>query len=164
MADLTWFDGYSGQTTEELLALEGKYRTDSLVVAFEDAIQRRESEGLTGEEATVLAIEALEREVNNGGYSQFFLNSSCAYAPIVVNGLRQIGCSEAAALTQKAIDALGVRGELTAEAIEAVMVTENEERDTAFAECDARYFERVGDLSAPLLEYIKKHRDRIRLT
>ena len=69
-----WLDGYSGQTVEQLLSLEGKCRTDSLVLAFEQAIsQKAESanQGLTNPEHIVLAVEALEREVNNGGYDQF---------------------------------------------------------------------------------------------
>jgi len=29
MPELQWLDGYSGQTVDELIALEGKYRIDS---------------------------------------------------------------------------------------------------------------------------------------
>jgi hypothetical protein len=32
-----FLESYAGQSTEELLALEGKYRIDSLVLAFEQA-------------------------------------------------------------------------------------------------------------------------------
>ncbi len=31
---------YSGQTTEQLIALDGEYRVDSLVLAFEQAFNR----------------------------------------------------------------------------------------------------------------------------
>ena len=41
-----WFDAYGGQTTEQLLALEGEYRTDSLVLAFEQAIRCPKNEAL----------------------------------------------------------------------------------------------------------------------
>jgi len=34
MADLKWLDQYSGETIEELLALNGEYRIDSLVVVL----------------------------------------------------------------------------------------------------------------------------------
>lgn len=65
----------SGQTVEQLLSLEGKSRIDSLVLAFEQAIsqkaERTGNEGLSYPERVVLAVEALEREVNNGGYAQF---------------------------------------------------------------------------------------------
>jgi hypothetical protein len=110
MPDLPWLDNYSGETTEELLALEGRYRTDSLVVVFEHAIDQKAAreglQSLSDEERVVLAVEALEREVNNGGYEQFFLNSTREYAPIIVDALTRIGCRRTAAITQKALDAL----------------------------------------------------------
>ena len=112
---LKWLEGYSGESTEQLLSLEGKYRTDSLVLAFEEGInQKAEREGtrsLTIEERIVLAVEALEREVNNGGYDQFFVNSSREFTPIMVGALKRIGCNKTASITQKAIEALGLIAE-----------------------------------------------------
>jgi Ni,Fe-hydrogenase I small subunit len=66
-----FLDSYEGQSTEELLALEREYRVDSLVLAFEQAIQNKSPDSISTEESYVLAVEGLEREVNNGGYSQF---------------------------------------------------------------------------------------------
>ena len=54
-----WLDACDGQTTERLLALEGEYRTDSLVLAFEQAIQNKaNSRPISKEERYVLAVEA----------------------------------------------------------------------------------------------------------
>jgi hypothetical protein len=67
-----FFKSYSGETTEQLLGLVNEYRIDSLVLAFEQAIQLKAVRApISRQERYVLAIEALEREVNNGGYSQF---------------------------------------------------------------------------------------------
>ena len=66
MAD-AFLEGYEGQSTEELLGLEGEYRLDSLVLAFEQAIQGKAPDSISTEESYVLAVEGLEREVNNGG-------------------------------------------------------------------------------------------------
>jgi hypothetical protein len=41
MSDLKWLDEYSGQTTHELIALQREYRTDSLVLAFEQALDQK---------------------------------------------------------------------------------------------------------------------------
>ena len=41
MPNLPFLDAYSGETTNELLALEGKYRIDSLVLAFERAVDQK---------------------------------------------------------------------------------------------------------------------------
>jgi hypothetical protein len=124
MYDLKWLEGYSGQTTEELIDLEGEYRTDSLVLAFEQALDQKAArvglEGLTEEERVVLAIETIEREVNNGGYGQLFTNSS-EYTPLFVSALHDIGCPEVAELTEQAIAALGIEGPITTEAIDRVM-------------------------------------------
>ena len=38
MSDPRWLDGYAGQSTDDLIALDGAYRTDSVVLAFEAAI------------------------------------------------------------------------------------------------------------------------------
>jgi hypothetical protein len=90
MPDLQWLDGYSGESVDELIVLEGKYRRGSLVLAFEQAMAQKAArageDSLTADERTILAVEALEREVNNGGYGQFFLNSR-EYASIIVDAL-----------------------------------------------------------------------------
>lgn len=160
-----WLDEYSGQSTDELIALEGEYRTDSLVLAFEQAIDQKSvrigNDSLTDEEKIILAVEALEREVNNGGYAQFFINSSKEFAPIIVEALNRIGCMETATLTQKAIDALGIEGSLTIEAIDHVMEEESERRDEKLEECDDKYYSVAGDLSEPLLGFIKRNKERI---
>jgi hypothetical protein len=157
MNDLKWLDKYSGQSTDELIALEGKYRTDSLVLAFEQAIDRKSArvgaENLTDEERVILAIEALEREVNNGGYDQFFTNSS-----------NVIGCTEAAMLTQDAINALGIRGVITVEAIARMMFEKkNAELAEKLDDCTKRFYKIAGDLSSPLLAFIKNNTDKINL-
>ena len=167
MEELKWLDTYSGQSTWELIALEGEYRTDSIVLAFEQAAdQKMERVGydkLTEEERIILAIEALEREVNNGGYSQFFMNSSKEYASIIVDALHRIACEDAAALTQEAINILGIQRVLTVDAIDGAMSGENGERDRKLNECDSRYFDTAGDLSENLLTFIKKNKAKINL-
>lgn len=168
MSEQKWLDRYSGQTTDELIRLQGEYRTDSVVLAFEQALdqkaERMGQDSLTGEEKVVLAIEGLEREVNNGGYDQFFINSSKEYAPIVVDALNRISCADAALLTQQAIDVLGIKGQITVEAIDRIMEDESTERDERLEEYNERYYEIVGDLAGPLLEFIKKNKDKITVT
>ena len=167
MSELKWLDKYSGQTADELIAFDGEYGTDSLVLAFEQALyqkaERVGQDGLTEEERVVLAIEALEREVNNGGYAQFFINTSCEYAPMIVDALNRIGCRETAKLTQEVIDVLGIEAPITVEAIDHEMQKENGERDQKLFECDDQYYQTAGDLAGPLLEFIKSNKHKITL-
>lgn len=164
MSELPFLEEYAGQTTEELLALEGQYRADSLVLAFESAIMQKETRGedLTDEECVVLAIEALEREVNNGGYHQFFVNTM-EFTPIIVTSLNMIGCPAVARITKRAIDALGLGDHPSCEAIETVIYDDDDARDEKLQECDSEYFETAGCLADPLLEFIKENRAGISL-
>ena len=165
MPDLQWLDGYSGESVDELIALEGKYRTDSLVLAFEQAMDKKAARvgenKLTAEERVILAIEALEREVNNGGYGQFFVNSSREYAPIIVEALRRIGCPKTAEITDKALKVVH-ETPMTDEEIENGTWEENEERQDALGECDSLYFERPENIEESLFAFIKANRAKIK--
>lgn len=167
MSERRWLDGYDGQTTDELIALDGTYRTDSIVLAFEQAIANKAtriggSQHLTNEERVILSVEALEREVNNDGYDGLFRNAA-PEVPDVVSALTAIGRDAVATLTRSAIDALDIGGPLTPEAIESAMDLEDERRDDRLAEIDQAYYETAGDLADPLLAFIGANRDQITL-
>jgi hypothetical protein len=161
MSELKWLGAYAGQTIDELLGLEGEYRTDSLVLAFEQALDRKAAlhgaGALSGEEHLILAIEALEREVNNGGYSQFFINAF-DFVPTIVQALERIGCLKTAQITQKAIAALNVP-DLTLEAVE--MALDAGESDDAFNMCDESYHKTGEDITGCLFAFIRSNRDSI---
>ncbi|HEY1256299.1 MAG TPA: DUF4375 domain-containing protein [Terracidiphilus sp.] len=166
MADLKWLDGYSGETLDELIEMAGEYRIDSLLLALEEALNQKAAntgeQDLTDEERIVLAVEAMEREVNNGGFGQFFANASGQYAPILVDSLLTIGCPETANVASGAINALGVQ-DFTPEALEAALESENEERDEQLEECDGLYSGSGEDIAGQLFEFIRAHQDAIQL-
>jgi hypothetical protein len=155
----------ASQTAEQLLSLQGKCRTDSLVVAFEQAISQKAGsakQGLSNPEHIVLAVEALEREVNNGGYDQFFTNSSREFAPTIVDSLRRIGCKKAASITERALKALGV-SDPTVEAIDTAMAVDDEERTKRFAQCDDEYYKNTEPIAERLFAFIKANKAEIKL-
>src|SRR6266700_8058284 len=160
-----WLDGYSGQSAQQLISLEGKYRIDSLVLAFEQAIMQKAGregmQSLTDEEHIALAVEALEREVNNGGYDQFFVNSSREFASTIVGALLRIGCKKTATITQKALKALGTP-DLTAEAIDAVMAGDDEQRLAKLNRCDDSYYKSAEPIAERLFAFIKANKTNIR--
>jgi len=164
MPDLRWLEGYSGESAVELIALEGKCRIDSLVFAFEQAMNQKAArvgkDRLTPEERIVLAIESLEREVNNGGYDQFFANSSREYATMIVDALRIIGCPKTASITRKALDIVQDSPMAVAD-IENGTWEENEDRRDALGECDSHYYEGAENIGESLFAFIKENRARI---
>ena len=159
-----FLEKYEGQSVDELIGLQNTHRIDSIVLAFESAldVRRENGEKLTGVELIILAIEGLEREVNNGGFSQFFYNSSVEYAPIIVASLKNIGCHEMANLAQRAIDILAVDS-LDPDTIEERMDPDDEELEQALGELDDIYFESEEVPGYALFEYIKNNRECIKL-
>ena len=165
MAKLPWHN-YSGESAGELFDLAGSCRTDSLVLAFEAALDEKAmSHGLASlseAERDVLAVEALEREVNNGGYRQFFLNSSSVHAGQVLHALRRIDCPVTASITKRAIAALPTGISLKPEALTAIMEQDDPDRDAALDECDQKYYGSGENIAQRLLEYLLRHREHVR--
>ena len=160
------FVAYSGETTTELLAYPARGQCDSLVRAFEEGLRRKVSRtgqrALSQEERTILAVRALDREVNNGGYHQFFCNSSKRFAPEIVQSLSRIGCRRTAKITQRAINALRA-APLTVARIEAAMRKTNEERDRELERCDERFYRTPQGIPCRLYAFIKAKSERIKL-
>lgn len=156
---IPWLD-YTGQDTAEILACKETHRIDSLLCAFEQAIGLRHARNpelaTTPEEHTLLSIMALKREVNNGGYHQFFVNSSRQYALTIVSALETIGCDTTAALTQKALDALSLHP-LTLKAIEDSIFRPNPERDQALDALDQEFY-RLSEIEPRLFAFVESRR------
>lgn len=162
-AEKPWFDG-DGLGTHELLALAGTYRVDSLVSAFELALERKQERvKLSPAERCVLAVEAMEREVNNGGFNLFFMNSSTEFAPELVEALRGIRCPNVAALAERALHILGMRPPFTREDVEAVMQKPDKRRHQQLDACDQDYFKAPDPIATRLLEFIRANAATIRI-
>jgi len=164
MPELEFLTQYTGESAEALLKYEGRYRTDSLLLAFDEALQAKQQrhEALSSQEMTVLAVGALEREVNSGGYDQFFRHSSNECAPDIVEALERIGCRTNAAIARRAIKALGIQGALTPAALEHVFQTDSDRRDAALSDCDDAHWATKEDVPGSLFRFIKVNRERIR--
>ena len=167
MQKLPWLD-YSGQTTPELIACKDTHRIDSLLCAVEEGIQNKLARGtsISGSERVVLAVMALQREVNNGGHRQFFLNSSREYAPIIGDCLRRTGCESTAEIVADAINALGVSlpspEAVSAAARRENAGRENTRRDRILHDCDRRFY-RTHEIEPNLFHFIETHQDEIQL-
>ncbi len=161
MTALKWLDGYAGQTVDELIALAETHRTDSIVLAFEQAMDQKAArvgmEKLSPEERMILAIEALERAVNNDGYNSIFINSAREHVPIMVDALLRIGCPKTAEITKTAIQ-IEQNDPFIDE--HGAWIT-NEARDTALERCDQFYYQGPENIEESLFAFIKANRSKI---
>jgi Domain of unknown function (DUF4375) len=160
------FPGYGGQTTQQLIALEGEFEPWTLVAAIEQGLCKKfgygDSAELTAPERNVLAVLSLEREVMNGGYSQFFGNSSVEFVCIIVEALVEIGCPNTADLTKRAIDTLHLEV-LTPTAAEAAAAQSNLQRDEVLDDYDQVFFKYEERPDLKLFSYISANLNSIRL-
>jgi hypothetical protein len=168
VAGSAFLQGYSGQSIDELIAMAADYRVGSLVLAVEQALQqskgREDLSRVNEAELTVLAVESLEREVNNGGYHQFFLNGP-EYAPSIVDALRRIGCPSTADISARAVSLIGLRAPFTLEQVEAVLQKDADGKliEILSDQCDGAYFDSGEPIADRLFDYIRANRRSIRL-
>ena len=164
MEKLPWLE-YEGQTTPELLACKSTHRIASLLCAFEWGIQAKIGPGgeeeLTGDERLVLAVMALQREVNNGGYSQFFTNSSRRFASTIVVYLHRIGCVATATITERAIHALNLEA-LSAESVSEAALNADPEMNKVLDGLDREYY-KLNEIEPQLFKFIEAHQNNVQL-
>jgi len=154
---------YTGQSTDQLIALASDHRIDSLVLAFEQAIDQKKEkrQKLSQPEIDILAVEAMEREVNNGGYHQFFVNSSKEYAAVLPASLERIGCPVAAAIATDAVAYLKISGAVTEAKIAAALAQLGDKAIADLGRLDARYFQNKEPIADRLFSYIQGKRAEV---
>ena len=168
MPDLEFLDEYTGQSLDELLAMEQAYRVDSLVFAMAFALSHKlwqcGAAALSPAERIILVVQCLEREVNNGGYDQFFFNPSREYARDIEAALRAIGCPINADIARRAVEALQIEGEPTADAVETALVAGGDELSELLASLDTEYYAFLEPIADRLFAFAKANRATICLS
>ena len=115
---------------------------------------------LTDQQKLFYLNQNLEREINNGGFNQYFCNSSGDNSHETILSLKAIGADQTADILQKAIDQFPNksipkdRDERT-ELVEQIEDTANE----VWEELDEMFFEYEDDLNTLNIEYVKKNKD-----
>jgi hypothetical protein len=171
LADLGWMDGYHGQSVDDILsfaATENAYRVLATLAESIEQNWKQTPGSRTGVENDIVAVMALLREVGNGGFDQFFRNSSRRWTFFVKSSLIRIGRPDAARITGEAVLALGeiagsrfVTGFGTAfDELDKRMREPNSRRDETFEECDQMFYQLTG-LPESLLAYAQLHADGI---
>lgn len=104
--------------------------------------------------------QKLEMEVNNGGFNQFFFNSTGDFASEIVQSLRTIGAHRTAEILQQAINEFPdkVIPKDRNKRIELMRQIEKNAIDV-WEELDQRFFLYEEDLNSLNLEYIKQNKN-----
>jgi hypothetical protein len=101
------------------------------------------------------AIWAVEAEVNNGGFSQYFLNSSAETAGFVAEALETVDAPKTAAICRRAINAAFPRGmPLETESIQAAAADFPDEVLDKLQLLDQEFFSYPHNLTDLLFAYV----------
>jgi hypothetical protein len=104
------------------------------------------------------SIWAVESEVNNGGFSQYFLNSSAETAPFVAEALDTIGAPRTAAICRRAIEIAFPDGLPPApREISSAAAEFSDEILTELDVIDREFFAYPHDLTDLLFTYVSRH-------
>jgi hypothetical protein len=146
---------------DEVLAKEDN---TAFAVALSDLVfPRYDRDGfasLTPAEQVALCVDDLDREVNNGGFDQFFWNSSGDHAHETLRALETIGALQAAQIVREAIACFPAavvpvdRDERT----DVVMPKLPQSVRETWSALDGRFYEYPDDLAALMRRYVVANR------
>ena len=139
--------------------------TNDFVVAMTEHLDGKTKHGedmsvLSESERIFYITQTLEMEVNNGGFSQFFYNSSGNFSNELVSAFTAIGANATAAICRKAISAFGRNIPVDRdERVEMLDELENDEIDEILEECDSAFLDYEDNLTELNYNFVMKNRE-----
>lgn len=112
-------------------------------------------EYLNSSQKTFLFIENLETQINNGGFNQFYWNSSGDYANETVDALIKIGAQKTVEIVRKANSEFN-DGKVPKGQIERQVEFEiiEEKANEIWQKCDSQFYEYQDNLTELLIAFI----------
>lgn len=121
---------------------------------FGDDIRR-----LSDAERVIYVVYTLEGEVNNGGFAQYFYNSSGDFGYELEAAFQKIGASETAAICAKAVAVFGTAYPQDRAKRQDIMMSEdNVHFSDIWSECDSNFFEYPEDTADMMYRFIMENR------
>jgi hypothetical protein len=105
--------------------------------------------------------QELEREINNGGFNQYFSNSSGNFAHETIMSLKSIGAFKTVEILQKAIDQFPNKiVPKNREERQLILEKMPETTSEIWNELDQKFFAYEDDLNVLNMEYIRLNKDK----
>lgn len=139
--------------------------TNDFVVAMKEHLDNKTQYGedmsaLSEAERIFYITQTLEMEVNNGGFSQFFYNSSGNFSNELVGAFTAIGANTTAVICQKAISAFGRDIPVDRDEREEMLdELESDEFDEILEECDNAFCDYEDNLNELNYNFVMKNKE-----
>lgn len=154
-----------GDNKPDIAALLSMPDTNTAIIEIDNYVCKLGSWGdtldrLTAPQKNFFFNQYLEREVNNGGFNQFFYNSSGDYAHETLTSLKLIDANKTADILQKAIDQFPNSTVPTDRAARQNVLEQIEEKaNEVWEQLDQSFFKYEDNLNDLNIEYIKQNRN-----
>lgn len=151
-----------GRTVAELMKHRGKATDQELDANIGfillDKEERKGLASFTRAERFVYAIEGMVREVNNGGWNQFFDNSSGALAFDLVPALQAVGSTKNLSIAERAVRIFGKPASLGEQdrAKHLIKITKDGEKNP-WEKLEGEFYQNPEDLEAMIIEFIARN-------
>ena len=151
-----------GRTVAEVMKHRGKATDQELDANIGfillDKEERKGLASFTQAERFVYAIEGMQREVNNGGWNQFFFNSSGALAYDLVPALQAVGSTKNLSIAERAVKIFGKPASLGEEdrAKHLDKITQDGEK-SPWDGLEDEFYQAPEDLEAMIIEFIARN-------
>lgn len=121
-----------------------------------------EIDKLTEEERVIYVTQYLAAEVHNGGFEQFYSNSSGDFANDVIKALKTLGAERVLSICQKA-NAIFGESVPTDRDERNIFLTEKitTEQEEILEKCDEEFYEAYGVLSELSYRYLKEYEEKM---
>lgn len=145
--------------------LESKDINSTIIIIDNFICQLCSSDGdldkLTGQQKNFHYIQELEREVNNGGFFQYFFNSSGDFTHETISALKAIKAGKTVKILQMAIDPFPNKTvPKDREERQIVLSTIEEATKDIWNHLDQHFFAYEDDLHFLNIEYIRKYKEK----
>jgi uncharacterized protein DUF4375 len=151
-----------GRTVAEVMKHRGKATDQELDANIGfillDKEERKGLASFTRGERFVYAIEGMVREVNNGGWNQFFFNSPGALAFDLVPALEAVGSKKNLSIARRALEIFGKPASPSEHdrSKQLAKVTRDGE-DNPWDALEGEFYENPEDLEAMIIEFIARN-------
>jgi hypothetical protein len=150
-----------GRKIEEIL---NKKTGQDAIIEIDDILSQifySNPDVLTQCEKNIVFIEELEREVNNGGFSQYFYNSSGDYAMETITALKTVKSKIFLELLNNAVKKFP-DGTVPKDRDERDELLETMEDDSVWDSLDESFYQYEEDIYSLMIDYIKNNMKEFR--
>lgn len=156
--------GPLGKTTDAILSHEKDKEPATVVGALIYRLRDKPLERLSATEKKLLAVYNLKEEVDNGGFSQYFMSPVGDNAALALQGFRDMGAAQLTRTVQKAMNVFpAAKPPVDTAKRTKLMETIKRRANATWGACDEEFYLREEEMPAIALAFVKKNRASITL-